>query len=147
MYDSLSFLIYRLIFKKFYSKLLVGRKKFRIVVKYMYEERKEKFKLPLIGIIVLALIIILVVVLFSVRGCKKDETQSNPEAKRAYGDINGDGKASAADIVKLKKHIAGDIKLEGDDLKAADVNEDGTVDQKDIDALKEYFANLDPEDE
>ena len=43
------------------------------------------------------------------------------------GDVNGDGKITPADYVKVKNHIMGKSKLTGDSLKAADMNKDGKI--------------------
>lgn len=49
-----------------------------------------------------------------------------------YGDVNGDGKVSAADAMEVSKHTAKIITLTGDAFKAADVNGDGIVSVKDL---------------
>lgn len=43
------------------------------------------------------------------------------------GDVNGDGKITPADYVKIKNHIMGTSTLSGNALKAADMNGDGKI--------------------
>ncbi len=57
-----------------------------------------------------------------------------------WGDANGDGFVTAADIVRLKNHLAGT----GVTLSpGADANGDGTVDSLDVVRLKRFFAEYD----
>lgn len=62
------------------------------------------------------------------------------------GDVNGDGKINAKDIVLLKKYIANYDYTTGSstvtvDLVGADVNGDGKINAADIVKLKKYIAN------
>ncbi len=57
-----------------------------------------------------------------------------------YGDANDDGKITALDIVRLKKHVAGADVILG---VGADANGDKAVDSLDIVRLKKYFAEYD----
>lgn len=52
------------------------------------------------------------------------------------GDVNGDGKINAMDVLTLKRYLAGYIQFSETELKAADVNGDGRVNSRDILALK-----------
>ena len=52
------------------------------------------------------------------------------------GDVNGDGKITPADYVKVKNHIMGKSKLTGDSLKAADMNKDGKITPADYVKIK-----------
>ena len=54
------------------------------------------------------------------------------------GDLTCDGKANAADYMCLKRHVLGTFKLEGDALKAADIDSNGTVNAVDYLCLKRY---------
>lgn len=51
------------------------------------------------------------------------------------GDLNGDGRADAADVRLLRQHLVHTRTLTGSALKAADVNGDGAVDVRDAMAL------------
>lgn len=57
-------------------------------------------------------------------------------ALKITGDANGDGVLSQEDVKVIEDHIAGKLKLEGKLLKNADVNNDGKVDKRDVDFLK-----------
>lgn len=52
------------------------------------------------------------------------------------GDVNGDGKITPADYVRVKNHILGKSKLTGDALKAADMNKDGKITPADYVKIK-----------
>ena len=62
----------------------------------------------------------------------------SPEPIPSYkmGDVNGDGKITPADYVKVKNHIMGKSKLTGDSLKAADMNKDGKITPADYVKIK-----------
>lgn len=55
------------------------------------------------------------------------------------GDVNGDGKVSSIDYLKVKKHILGLSKLINDELKRADVNEKDGVTSADYLAIKKLI--------
>lgn len=58
------------------------------------------------------------------------------------GDVNGDSKISALDYVKIKNHIMGDKKIDGEIYKtSADVNEDGKISALDYVRIKNYIMN------
>lgn len=50
-----------------------------------------------------------------------------PEGGYKKGDVNGDGKITPADYVRIKNHIMGSSKLSGASLIAADLNGDGKI--------------------
>lgn len=59
-----------------------------------------------------------------------------------WGDANGDGNVTAADVVRLKSHLAaGDGALYIDD--GADANGDSVIDALDVVRLKRFFAEYD----
>lgn len=64
-----------------------------------------------------------------------------------YGDANGDGKVSSADIIMIKKYIANYDKATDtstiDVFTGADANGDGKINSSDVILLKKYIANLD----
>lgn len=59
-----------------------------------------------------------------------------------YGDVNGDGKISSVDILRMQKHIVGIITLEGYQLQAADVDKNNTVQPKDVLRGQKYIVDL-----
>lgn len=65
----------------------------------------------------------------------------SPEPTPSYtlGDVNGDGKITPADYVKVKNHIMGKSKLTGNSLKAADMNGDGKITPADYVKIKNHI--------
>ncbi len=59
-----------------------------------------------------------------------------------YGDINGDGKVSAMDLLKVQKHILNFNKLTGASLKAADASKDGKVSAMDLLKVQKHILNV-----
>lgn len=58
-----------------------------------------------------------------------------------YGDLNEDGKITAADYVMIKNHIMEDSQLNKFDLDVADVSRDGNVTTKDYVLIKNHIMN------
>lgn len=58
------------------------------------------------------------------------------------GDLTGDNKRSAADLVYMKKYIVGLISLNSSQLQAADLNGDGRVSAADLVLLKKHIVGL-----
>ena len=59
-----------------------------------------------------------------------------------YGDVNGDGKISSADYIKIKNYIM-DVKNLSDDEKVfADANRDGKVSSADYIAIKNHIMEV-----
>jgi len=54
------------------------------------------------------------------------------------GDANGDGKVDVADIVAIISHKKGTA-VAGFSLLAADINNDGTADEKDIELIRQMI--------
>jgi DNA-binding beta-propeller fold protein YncE len=52
-----------------------------------------------------------------------------------HGDINGDGVVSLVDVLMLYRYVAGTLELTPGELARADVDEDGNVDEDDLEAL------------
>ena len=60
----------------------------------------------------------------------------------ASGDVNGDGKISALDYVKIKNHIMGtNVITDENVMKAADYNNDGKISALDYVKIKNYIMN------
>ena len=56
-----------------------------------------------------------------------------------YGDVNGDGKVSALDYVKIKNYIMSSGDLSGSYKLAADINKDGNISAVDYVNIKNYI--------
>lgn len=67
-------------------------------------------------------------------------TGVDPEKNVLRGDANGDGKLSLADYVKIQKYILNKDAVQID-TDAADVNNDGYIDVKDLYLLKTKLLN------
>jgi RHS repeat-associated protein len=67
-----------------------------------------------------------------------------------YGDVNGDGIITAADVTLLRRYIAADCKITflaetpNFILANADVNGDGVIDNADVDLLRAHIAASNP---
>ncbi|WP_313073911.1 dockerin type I domain-containing protein [Lacrimispora sp.] len=70
------------------------------------------------------------------------ETTATQTASLASGDIDGDGKISSKDVLKVQRYILGLEKLSEKEKKAADLNGDGKVDSKDLLLLKKKVLGL-----
>ncbi len=60
-----------------------------------------------------------------------------------YGDLNNDNKVDLTDLTVLSIHLLGDRMVSDENLKAADVNGDGTVDIGDLAHFKQYISKDD----
>lgn len=56
-----------------------------------------------------------------------------------YGDVNGDGKVSAVDYMKIKNYILKKSTIKGANLEAADVNKDGKISAVDYMKIKNHI--------
>ncbi len=59
-----------------------------------------------------------------------------------YGDANGDGKISSADLLKIQKHILGTASLTGAYLEAADANHDSKISSADLLKIQKQILGL-----
>lgn len=64
-----------------------------------------------------------------------------PELEYALGDINGDGVLNGKDITRFRKYFSGEEKLNKYQLLAADLNQDGVINDIDFDILKPATIN------
>lgn len=69
-------------------------------------------------------------------------TPSTPAVGSKRGDLNGDGKITALDIVKLQRLIVGLDALDSNVLAVADVNGDGKVTALDIVKIQRHIVGL-----
>lgn len=58
------------------------------------------------------------------------------------GDVNGDGKISTNDYIKIKKSFLGQLTLEGEWFEAGDVNGDGKINTNDYVKIKKHFSKV-----
>ena len=58
----------------------------------------------------------------------------------SYGDVDGDGLVTSADVQLVLQHIAGAITLEPWQQERADVNGDGVIDSADVQLLQQYIV-------
>lgn len=79
-----------------------------------------------------------------VRGKPSDEPiEIEPTEPQVHvGDLNGDGKITAIDIVKVQRIIVGMDKLKDDNLKLADLNGDGKVSAVDIVVIQRHIVGI-----
>ena len=72
---------------------------------------------------------------------KEDKcTKCGYEKEILYGDVNGDGVVTAKDRTILARYLQGGYDVGKIDLKAADVNMDGKVNEIDLQIMRMYFA-------
>lgn len=76
-----------------------------------------------------------------VRGSTSD-TPATPGTSAKRGDLNGDGKITALDIVKAQRIIVGLDGLDSNVLAVADVNQDGKVTALDIVKIQRHIVGL-----
>ena len=57
-----------------------------------------------------------------------------------YGDVSGDGTIGTKGLTLLTSHINGQRTLTGDDFLSADINNDGIINEKDLNALGETLV-------
>lgn len=75
-------------------------------------------------------------------GIGDEEVKPDPKPEPIkLGDVNGDGKISSLDYVKVKNHIMKKSTLKGDALKAADMNGDGKISSVDYVKIKNIILN------
>src|SRR6266516_110621 len=60
------------------------------------------------------------------------------------GDLDADGQPTVLDMVRLLNHINGTVSLSSALAPFADINEDGVIDQRDVDLLQSAILGLTP---
>ena len=63
-----------------------------------------------------------------------------PQPEAVIGDINADGEAGVADLVKLSAHILGKAPLTAEECVLADLAADGIIDTFDLIALRKIVT-------
>ena len=58
------------------------------------------------------------------------------------GDINGDGRITTVDVIRIAKYLIDDIPFTGKQLTAADVTGDGKVTAADVVRIAQYIVGL-----
>ena len=66
---------------------------------------------------------------------------SDPTFATLYGDVNCDGKVSAADAVLLQKYLNGSVYLNCAQLANADCQRDSVLDSTDITVILQYLID------
>lgn len=69
-------------------------------------------------------------------------TVISASAQVIYGDADGDSKVSVMDATSIQQHVAKDVLLTGDALKAADVDADDIVSIMDATEIQRYVAKV-----
>lgn len=75
-------------------------------------------------------------------GTTSDWTDSEWFGTIPRGDVNGDFRINVADIVYLRRYLTDNTKLPGFNMEAADADNSGTVDNNDVDAIKEMIMTM-----
>ena len=70
------------------------------------------------------------------------ESTAVQQKSLSSGDIDGDGKVTSRDVLKLQRYILGLENLSDHEKKAADLNGDGKADSKDLLLLKKKILGL-----
>ncbi len=73
---------------------------------------------------------------------KKNSQVMDSATVIVLGDVNGDGKVTTNDYIKIKKHFSQESKLEGIYFRAADVDEDNRITTLDYIRVKKYFSRV-----
>ena len=63
------------------------------------------------------------------------------ENNKVIGDVNGDGKLSVQDASLIKRYVYNAISLTDEQLKMADLNNDGNVTIDDYDKFFDIYLN------
>lgn len=80
---------------------------------------------------------------YTCRNCGATKTEVVPRLISTFkGDVDGDGKITAKDLLKLRKYLAIIDDIDAVYLPNADVNGDGKVTAKDILLLRKYMAGI-----
>lgn len=74
--------------------------------------------------------------------CSMSIVDAHALTRRLYGDVNGDGVISKADVTLIQEYLVGKKDLDKYQLIAADVDGDGEVSLKDASLIQKLLAGL-----
>ena len=73
----------------------------------------------------------------------EEQLKAQPPVEIIYGDVDGDGKVTAADALEVLKSVVGKVTLTDDQLTKADVDGSGKIDAADaLDILKKVVGKI-----
>ncbi|MDO5560289.1 MAG: endo-1,4-beta-xylanase [Oscillospiraceae bacterium] len=76
----------------------------------------------------------------TVSAAEPENTQTSVTPIRIYGDLNNDSVVELTDLTLMSLYVLGDIKLDEETLKYADVTDDTKVNLADLSHLKQYIC-------
>lgn len=71
-----------------------------------------------------------------------DQAGANHAGSQSRGDLNGDGRVTSLDVLKLQRHLLGLETLPADSQAAADMNGDGNITSQDLLLLQKQILGL-----
>lgn len=74
--------------------------------------------------------------------CSVSMVSASALTRRLYGDVNGDGVISKADVTLVQQYLAGTVEFDKYQKIAADVNVDGNIDISDTTDIQKLLAGI-----